>query len=172
MSTVVLFVSYILISMMFTWKFVDFIKVKQWDIKSAKIILAIFVTLIGILLLSVRVMFLGGIEEGPSKEMSLTLILGSVIIIVIMLLSLWVMHLVRKMKYMEVTFKIPINDPSKGSLSEDNMVCLVDRERILNVKQVIDAPDPSNQIKNTPKDELDVIEPKKEDIKTTIKTDI
>lgn len=160
MSTVILFISYILISIIFTWKFVDFIKKRQWDIKSAKILLAIFITIIGLLLLSIRVAILGGIEDGPRNEVNLTLILGAVIIVIIMLLSLWVMHLVRKMKYMEVNFKIPINDPSKGSLSEDNMTCLVDRDRILNVQKILDTPDPSNQIKNS-KEEVEVLESKK-----------
>lgn len=159
MSTVILFITYILVSMIFTWKFVDFIKRRQWDIKSAKILLAIFITIIGLLLLSIRVAILGGIEEGPRNEVNLTLILGAVIIVVIMLLSLWVMHLVRKMKYMEVNFKIPINDPSSGSLSEDNMTCLVDRDRILNVKKILDTPDPSNQIENKDK-EYDIIDKK------------
>lgn len=151
MSTVILFITYILVSIVFTWKFVDFIKIRQWDIKSAKILLAIFITIIGLLLLSIRVAILGGIEDGPRNEVNLTLILGALIIVIIMLLSLWVMHLVRKMKYMEVNFKIPINDPSRGSLSEDNMTCLVDRDRILNVKKILDTPNPSNQIDNADK---------------------
>lgn len=163
MSTVILFISYILISMIFTWKFVDFIKDKQWDIKSSKILLAIFITIIGLLLLSIRVAILGGIEDGPRNEVSLTLILGAVIIVLIMVLSLWVMHLVRKMKYMEVTFRIPINDPSKGSLSEDSMTCLVNRDQVLNVSKVFSAVDldPSNQIEKNNKDEVEVIADKK-----------
>ena len=140
MSTVILFITYILISMIFTWKYVDFIKQKQWDIKSARILLAIFISIIGLLLLSIRVAILGGIEEGEQKVISLTLILGTVIIFVIVILSIWVMHLVRKMKYMQVTFQIPINDPSKGSLSEDKMTCLVDREEVLNVQKVFAKP--------------------------------
>lgn len=136
MSTVILFITYILVSMIFTWKFVDFIKQKQWDIKSARLLLGIFIMIIGLLLLSVRVAILGGIEEGEKNVVSLTLILGTVIIIVIVLLSLGVMHLVRKMKYMQVTFKIPINDPKKGSLSEENMTCLVDRNQVLNVQKI------------------------------------
>ncbi|MEA2050789.1 MAG: hypothetical protein U9O56_08675 [Campylobacterota bacterium] len=136
MSTVILFITYILVSIIFTWKYVDFIKQKQWDIKSAKLLLGIFIAIIGLLLLSVRVAFLGGIEQGNKNEISLTLILGSVIIVIIILLSIWVMHLVRKMKYMQVTFKIPITDPSQGSLSEEHMTCLVDRDQVLNVQKV------------------------------------
>lgn len=138
MLTVILFITYILVSILFTWKYVDFIKQKQWDIKSARLLLGIFIAIIGLLLLSVRVAFLGGIEDGNQNEVSLTLILGSVIILVIILLSLWVMYLVRKMKYMEVTFKIPISDPSKGSLSEEYMTCLVDRNQVLNVQKVFE----------------------------------
>ena len=145
MSTVILFILYILISMVFTWKFVDFIKIKQWDIKSAKILLAIFITIIGFLLVSIRVIILGGIEEGSRNEINLTLILGSIIIFVIMLLSLFVMHLVRKMKYVEVNFKIPINNHEKGSLAEDSMTCLVDRDKILNVQKILAMPIDSNE---------------------------
>jgi amino acid transporter len=137
MSTVILFITYILVSTIFTWKYVDFIKQKQWDIKSARLLLGIFIGIIGLLLLSIRVAFLGGIEEGNRNEINLTLILGSVIMIVIILLSLWVMSLVRKMKYMEVTFKIPINDATQGSLSEKNMTCLVDRDQVLNLQKIM-----------------------------------
>ena len=148
MSTVILFITYILVSMIFTWKFVDFIKGKQWDIRSAKILLAIFIAIIGLLLLSIRVAILGGIEDGEKNVVSLTLILGTVIIVVIVLLSIWVMSLVRKMKYMEVTFQIPINDPSKGSLSEERMTCLVDRDQVLNVQKVFSTPDKKKKIKD------------------------
>jgi len=148
MSTVILFITYILISMIFTWKYVDFIKDKQWDIKSARTLLAIFVTIIGLLLLSVRVSILGGIEEGEKNVVSLTLILGTVIIVVIVLLSIWVMSLVRKMKYMQVTFQIPINDPSKGSLSEEKMTCLVNRDQVLNVQKVFTTPDKKKKLKD------------------------
>ena len=137
MSTVILFITYILVSTIFTWKYVDFIKQKQWDIKSARLLLGIFIGIIGLLLLSIRVAFLGGIEEGNRNEINLTLILGTVIMIVIILLSLWVMSLVRKMKYMEVTFKIPINDATQGSLSEKNMTCLVDRDQVLNLQKIM-----------------------------------
>jgi len=147
MSTVILFITYILVSMIFTWKFVDFIKGKQWDIRSAKILLAIFIAIIGLLLLSIRVAILGGIEDGEKNVVSLTLILGTVIIIVIVLLSIWVMTLVRKMKYMEVTFQIPINDPSKGSLSEEKMTCLVDRDQVLNVQKVFTTTEKKKKLK-------------------------
>jgi len=147
MSTVILFITYILVSMIFTWKFVDFIKQKQWDIKSARILLAIFISIIGLLLLSIRVAILGGIEDGEKNVVSLTLILGTLIIFVIVLLSIWVMTLVRKMKYMQVTFKIPINDPSKGSLSEEKMTCLVDREQVLNVQKVFTHTEKKKKIK-------------------------
>ena len=147
MSTVILFITYILVSMIFTWKYVDFIKDKQWDIKSARTLLAIFVTIIGLLLLSVRVSILGGIEEGEKNVVSLTLILGTVIIVVIVLLSIWVMSLVRKMKYMQVTFQIPINDPSKGSLSEEKMTCLVNRDQVLNVQKVFTTPEKKKKLK-------------------------
>ncbi|MGB5866376.1 MAG: hypothetical protein WBG69_00745 [Arcobacteraceae bacterium] len=156
MSTVILFITYILVSMIFTWKFVDFIKQKQWDITSARLLLGIFITIIGLLLLSIRVAILGGIEEGEKNVVSLTLILGTVIIIVIVLLSLGVMHLVRKMKYMQVTFQIPINDPSKGSLSEDKMTCLVDRNQVLNVQKVFST----DNKKLNKKDEFEVLEDK------------
>ena len=157
MSTVILFITYILVSVIFTWKFVDFIKDKQWDIKSARILLAIFVSIIGLLLLSIRVAILGGIEEGEKNVVSLTLILGTVIIIVIVLLSIWVMSLVRKMKYMQVTFQIPINDPSKGSLSEEKMTCLVNRDQVLNVQKVFSVPDKKKKIKEN-KTSYEVIE--------------
>jgi hypothetical protein len=159
MSTVILFITYILVSVIFTWKFVDFIKDKQWDIKSAKILLAIFVAIIGLLLLSIRVAILGGIEEGEKNVVSLTLILGTVIIIVIVLLSIWVMSLVRKMKYMQVTFQIPINDPTKGSLSEEKMTCLVDRDQVLNVQKVFtnSSSDKKKKIKDN-KNSYEVIE--------------
>mgnify|MGYP005991547631 CR=1 FL=1 len=147
MSTVILFITYILVSMIFTWKFVDFIKDKQWDIKSARILLAIFVSIIGLLLLSIRVAILGGIEEGEKNVVSLTLILGTLIIVVIVLLSIWVMSLVRKMKYMQVTFQIPINDPSKGSLSEEKMTCLVNRDQVLNVQKVFSVPEKKKKLK-------------------------
>jgi len=149
MSTVILFITYILVSVIFTWKFVDFIKDKQWDIKSARILLAIFVSIIGLLLLSIRVAILGGIEEGEKNVVSLTLILGTVIIIIIVLLSIWVMSLVRKMKYMQVTFQIPINDPSKGSLSEEKMTCLVNRDQVLNVQKVFSTNDKKKKIKES-----------------------
>ena len=149
MSTVILFITYILVSTIFTWKFVDFIKDKQWDIKSARILLAIFVTIIGLLLLSIRVAILGGIEEGEKNIVSLTLILGTLIIVIIVLLSIWVMSLVRKMKYMQVTFQIPINDPSKGSLSEEKMTCLVNRDQVLNVQKVFSAPDKKKKLKSS-----------------------
>jgi len=148
MSTVILFITYILVSMIFTWKYVDFIKDKQWDIKSARTLLAIFVTIIGLLLLAVRVSILGGIEEGEKNVVSLTLILGTLIIVVIVLLSIWVMSLVRKMKYMQVTFQIPINDPSKGSLSEEKMTCLVNRDQVLNVQKVFTTPDKKKKLKD------------------------
>jgi hypothetical protein len=157
MSTVILFITYILISMIFTWKYVDFIKDKQWDIKSARTLLAIFVTIIGLLLLSVRVSILGGIEEGEKNVVSLTLILGTVIIVVIVLLSIWVMSLVRKMKYMQVTFQIPINDPSKGSLSEEKMTCLVNRDQVLNVQKVFTTPEKKKKLKEH-KSSYEVIE--------------
>jgi hypothetical protein len=143
--------------MVFTWKYVDFIKQKQWDIKSAKILLAIFIAIIGLLLLSIRVAFLGGIEEGEKNVINLTLILGAVIIIVIVLLSLGVMYLVRKMKYMQVTFKIPVNDPSKGSLSEDSMTCLVDRDQVLNVQKIFTK---NRNLEKQYDDEYEVIEQK------------
>ena len=157
MSTVILFITYILVSVIFTWKFVDFIKVKQWDIKSARLLLAIFIAVIGLLLLSIRVAILGGIEEGEKNVVSLTLILGTLIIIVIVLLSIYVMHLVRKMKYMQVTFQIPINDPSKGSLSEEEMTCLVDRDQVLNVQKVFTNENKKKKIKHN-KESYEVIE--------------
>lgn len=157
MSTVILFITYILVSMIFTWKYVDFIKDKQWDIKSARILLAIFVTIIGLLLLSIRVAILGGIEEGEKNVVSLTLILGTLIIVVIVLLSIWVMSLVRKMKYMQVTFQIPINDPSKGSLSEEKMTCLVNRDQVLNVQKVFSVPEKKKKLKHN-KNSYQVIE--------------
>ena len=157
MSTVILFITYILVSMIFTWKYVDFIKDKQWDIRSARTLLAIFVTIIGLLLLAIRVAILGGIEEGEKNVVSLTLILGTVIIIVIVLLSIWVMSLVRKMKYMQVTFQIPINDPSKGSLSEEKMTCLVNRDQVLNVQKVFTAPEKKKKLKDN-KTSYEVIE--------------
>lgn len=161
MSTVILFILYILISMVFTWKFVDFIKIKQWDIKSARTLLAIFITIIGFLLVSIRVIILGGIEEGSRNEINLTLILGSIIIFVIMLLSLFVMHLVRKMKYVEVNFKIPINNHQKGSLAEDSMTCLVDRDKILNVQKILSIPIDSNgQQMIEKKEEIEILENK------------
>jgi len=157
MSTVILFITYILVSMIFTWKFVDFIKRKQWDIKSARLLLAIFIGIIGLLLLAVRVAILGGIEDGEKNVVSLTLILGTVIIVIIVLLSLAVMNLVRKMKYMQVTFKIPINDPSKGSLSEERMTCLVDRDQVLNVQKIFSNPDKKKKIKDH-KNSYEIIE--------------
>jgi len=157
MSTVILFITYILVSVIFTWKFVDFIKVKQWDIKSARLLLAIFIAVIGLLLLSIRVAILGSIEEGEKNVVSLTLILGTLIIIVIVLLSIYVMHLVRKMKYMQVTFQIPINDPSKGSLSEEEMTCLVDRDQVLNVQKVFTNETKKKKIKHN-KESYEVIE--------------
>jgi len=157
MSTVILFITYILVSMIFTWKFVDFIKRKQWDIKSARLLLAIFIGIIGLLLLAVRVAILGGIEDGEKNVVSLTLILGIVIIVIIVLLSLAVMNLVRKMKYMQVTFKIPINDPSKGSLSEERMTCLVDRDQVLNVQKIFSNPDKKKKIKDH-KNSYEIIE--------------
>lgn len=161
MSTVILFILYILISMVFTWKFVDFIKIKQWDIKSAKTLLAIFIIIIGFLLVSIRVIILGGIEEGSRNEINLTLILGSIIIFVIMLLSLFVMHLVRKMKYVEVNFKIPINNHEKGSLAEDSMTCLVDRDKILNVQKILSMPIDSNKRQIIEKkEEIEILENK------------
>jgi len=159
MSTVILFITYILVSMMFTWKYVDFIKQKQWDIKSARLLLAIFVTIIGLLLLSVRVAILGGIEDGEKNVVTLTLILGTVIIVLIVLLSLGVMHLVRKMKYMQVTFKIPINDPKKGSLLEDEMTCLVDREEVLNVQKIFPNSENRKKIENN-KESIEMVEEK------------
>jgi len=154
MVTVILFISYILISMAFTWKFVDFIKVKQWDIKSARILLGIFVAIIGLLLLSVRVAFLGGIEEGEKNVINLTLILGSVIILVIVILSISVMHLVRKMKYMQVTFKIPGSRTEDGSLSEEYMTCLVDRNQVLNVEKVFKSDKKLKKLSNEEKIEF------------------
>jgi len=156
MSTVILFITYILVSMIFTWKFVDFIKQKQWDIKSAQLLLAIFVTIIGLLLLSIRVAILGGIEEGEKNVVSLTLILGTVIIVIIVLLSLFVMHLVRKMKYMQVTFQIPIKDPAQGSLSEEKMTCLVDRNQVLNVEKIFSSHNDKKQLEKN--DDYEVIE--------------
>lgn len=158
MITVILFISYILISMLFTWKFVDFIKLKQWDIRSARMLLGIFIAIIGLLLLSVRVAFLGGIEEGEKNVINLTLILGSVIIIVIVLLSLGVMHLVRKMKYMQVTFKIPGSRTEEGSLSEEYMTCLVDRNQVLNVEKVFNSDKNLKKLKN--KEDIEFIEEK------------
>jgi uncharacterized membrane protein YidH (DUF202 family) len=143
--------------MIFTWKFVDFIKQKQWDIKSARLLLGIFVAIIGLLLLAIRVAILGGIEEGEKNVVSLTLILGTVIIVVIVLLSLGVMHLVRKMKYMQVTFQIPINNPKEGSLSEEQMTCLVDRDQVLNVQKVFSNNDYKKSLENN-EEEFDVIE--------------
>jgi hypothetical protein len=160
MSTVILFITYILVSMIFTWKFVDFIKQKQWDIKSARLLLAIFIAIIGLLLLSIRVAILGGIEEGEKNIVSLTLILGTVIIIVIVLLSIGVMHLVRKMKYMQVTFQIPINNPAKGSLSEEKMTCLVDRNQVLNVQNVFPNEDHNKKKVEDKEEEYEMIEEK------------
>lgn len=161
MSTVILFISYILISMIFTWKYVDFIKDKQWDIKSAKALLAIFIAIIGLLLLAVRVAFLGGIEEGDKNVINLTLILGAVIILVIVVLSLIVMHLVRKMKYMEVTFKVTQNNSEKGSLSENEMTCLVDRNQVLNVQKIIsNKPSSKTDEEEIDTQEYEVIEKK------------
>ena len=154
MVTVILFISYILISMVFTWKYVDFIKVKQWDIKSARVLLGIFVAIIGLLLLSIRVAFLGGIEDGEKNVINLTLILGSVIILVIVLLSITVMHLVRKMKYMQATFKIPGSKTAEGSLSEEYMTCLVDREQVLNIEKVFKSEKKARRLKNEDKVEL------------------
>ena len=48
---------------------------------------------------------------------------------------------------MQVTFKIPINDPSKGSLSEEKMTCLVDREQVLNVQKVFTHTEKKKKIK-------------------------
>ena len=59
------------------------------------------------------------------------------------------MSLVRKMKYMQVTFQIPINDPSKGSLSEEKMTCLVNRDQVLNVQKVFSAPDKKKKLKSS-----------------------
>ncbi|WP_417328483.1 hypothetical protein [Halarcobacter sp.] len=161
MSTVILFISYILISMIFTWKYVDFIKEKQWDIKSARTLLAIFIAIIGLLLLSVRVAFLGGIEDGEKNVINLTLILGATIILIIVLLSLIVMHLVRKMKYMEVTFKISEKDSERGSLSEKEMTCLVDRNQVLNVQKIISQPQNTAISKDEPsEEEFEIIEKK------------
>lgn len=161
MSTVILFISYILISMIFTWKYVDFIKEKQWDIKSARTLLAIFIAIIGLLLLSVRVAFLGGIEDGEKNVINLTLILGATIILVIVLLSLGVMHLVRKMKYMEVTFKISEKNSDRGSLSENEMTCLVDRNQVLNVQKIISQPNkPSIEKEDSNSEEYEIIEKK------------
>lgn len=158
MVTVILFISYILISMLFTWKYVDFIKIKQWDIKSARTLLGIFIAIIGLLLLSIRVAFLGGIEEGEKNVINLTLILGSVIILVIVILSLSVMHLVRKMKYMQVTFKIPGSRTEDGSLSEEYMTCLVDRNQVLNVEKVFKSDKKLKRLKNG--EELEFVEEK------------
>lgn len=161
MSTVILFISYILISMIFTWKYVDFIKDKQWDIKSARTLLGIFIAIIGLLLLSVRVAFLGGIEDGEKNVINLTLILGATIILVIVLLSLGVMHLVRKMKYMEVTFKISEKNSDRGSLSENEMTCLVDRNQVLNVQKIISQPNkPSIEKEDSNSEEYEIIEKK------------
>jgi hypothetical protein len=151
--------------MIFTWKYVDFIKQKQWDIKSARLLLAIFVAIIGLLLLSIRVAILGGIEDGEKNVVSLTLILGTVIIVVIVLLSLGVMHLVRKMKYMQVTFQIPIKDPAQGSLSEENMTCLVDRDQVLNVQKIFSNNEYKKRLNNN-EEELDVIDNTKKYSKT------
>lgn len=158
MVTVILFISYILISMLFTWKYVDFIKIKQWDIKSARTLLGIFIAIIGLLLLSIRVAFLGGIEEGEKNVINLTLILGSVIILVIVILSLSVMHLVRKMKYMQVTFKIPGSRTEDGSLSEEYMTCLVDRNQVLNVEKVFKSDKKLKRLKNG--EEIEFVEEK------------
>ncbi|MBN2782314.1 MAG: hypothetical protein JXQ66_03635 [Campylobacterales bacterium] len=148
MNTVILFISYILISMVFTWKFVDFIKSRQWDIKSARLLLGIFIFIIGLLLLSVRVAILGGIDnyEAYKNEIALTLIFGVIIMFVVTTLSLWVMYLVRKMKYMEVTFNIPGNNSENGSLSESKMTCLVDRDQVLNVEKVFTTIDSKRKL--------------------------
>lgn len=148
MNTVILFILYILISSVFTWKFVDFIKLKQWDIKSARILLGIFVWIIGLLLLSVRVAFLGGIDdyEANKNEIALTLIFGVIIMLIVTALALWVMSLVRKMKYMEVSFNIPGNNSDNGSLSETRMTCLVDRDQVLNVEKVFTTIDTKSKL--------------------------
>ncbi|MEA1956683.1 MAG: hypothetical protein U9N02_09370 [Campylobacterota bacterium] len=157
MNTVILFISYILISSIFTWKFVDFIKVRQWDIKSARVLLGIFVWIIGLLLLSIRVAFLGGIDEyeANKNEIALTLIFGVLIMLIVTALSLWVMRLVRKMKYMEVTFNILGNNSDNGSLSEKQMTCLVDRDQVLNVEKVFTTIDTKKKLVH---EDVDVIE--------------
>ena len=71
------------------------------------------------------------------------------------------MHLVRKMKYVEVNFKIPINNHEKGSLAEDSMTCLVDRDKILNVQKILSMPIDSNEQQIIEKkEEIEILENK------------
>ena len=80
MEIVIIFLTYFIVTFLGTWKFLAFVKDKKWDVKSARILLAVFVGLAGFLILSVSVYFIDG-EINPNKA-SLTLILGTVMVFI------------------------------------------------------------------------------------------
>lgn len=143
MEIVIVFLSYFVITFAGTWRFLSFVKDKKWDVKSARILLAIFVGLAGFLILSISVYFIDG-KIDPNKA-SLTLILGTVMVFATIIISVFIMHFIRKMKYVQVTFNLPENSNDQGSLSETQMTCLVDRQEVLNIQEI------SNSLKNIKK---------------------
>lgn len=134
MEVVIIFLIYLLVSFVATWRFVPLIKEKQWDIKSARILLAVFIGIAGFLILSLSVYFIDG-QINPNKA-SLTMILGTIMVFITIAVSLFIMHFIRKMKYMQVTFNIPGSVSDNGSLSEKSMTCLVDRNQVLNIQKI------------------------------------
>ena len=134
METIIIFIVYLLFTFIATWNLVPFIKKMQWDVKSARVLLAAFVGIIGLLILALIVYFL---DPTASKNVySLTLIFGTIMVIINMGVAVFMMHFIRKMKYIQATFQIPGSVSKEGSLEETTMTCLVDRNQVLNIQKV------------------------------------
>jgi hypothetical protein len=134
MIVIIIFLVYLLIAFMGTWYFIPFIKKMQWDMGSARMLLAILIGIIGFLILTVTLYMTG--DEMTKNQYTLIIIFGTVMVIMIVGLSLLFMHYIRKMKYMQATFNIPGSASKDGSLSESTMTCLVEREQVMNLQKM------------------------------------
>ena len=134
MENIIIFFSYFCISMLLTWVLVLSIKKYQWDIKSAQVLLIVILTVVGVLLLAIMVSKLEG--DMTEKTRNLTTIFGVLVVIINIVISLIVMHFIRKMLYMQATFRITHKNKD-ATLAEDTMTCLITRKEVLNVQKYL-----------------------------------
>ncbi|MEA3304920.1 MAG: hypothetical protein U9Q15_04280 [Patescibacteria group bacterium] len=141
-STISIMCILLIIDIIISWRLVSMVYDKQWDVKSSMIIYGVITAIYSI----GTVGFISDLV--PENKQNITLIMGIPFIILMIVINVLMFIAVRKLKYVEASIPLQAHQELKkykGSLKEENMVCLVPRKEIFNVQVYLEIAKRKNQ---------------------------